>query len=211
MLKTLMVVDDFYADPGAVREMALNRSRWLPDKEVDGVKYGVETGNSFYTDEIVACFERMIGCGIDFHPAMMAFGVFSMYGENARVDLTTHYDETEWSAICYLTPDELCRGGLSFYRHRETGLIGPPDDKEARRLGYSDAGEFLKLRYFPDKLDPAAWEKIDEVPMRFNRTVLLRGSRLFHRAASGFGSAPENGRLTHRFFFNERVALCGRE
>ncbi|RAS58118.1 hypothetical protein C8D87_11873 [Lentzea atacamensis] len=206
LLKSLIVVDDFYFQPVAVREMALRKSQWMPDKEVDGIKYGVETSNSFYTDEIVTCFESLIGCAIDFHPALMGFGVFSMYGEAARVDLTTHYDETEWSAICYLTPDELCQGGLSFYRHRETGLLGPPTDEEARGLGYEDAGDFLKFRYFPDKLDPAAWEKVDEVSMRFNRMVLLQGSRKFHRAASGFGTAPENGRLTQRFFFNERVA-----
>jgi hypothetical protein len=206
MFRSLMVVDDFYADPVAVRTMALGRSRWLPTKEVDGVRYGAETSNSFYTDEIVTCFEGLIGCDIVFHPALMGFGVFSMYGEQARVDLTTHYDETDWSAICYLTPNELCQGGLSFYRHRPTGLIGPPTDDDARRLGYADTGDFLKRRYFPDKLAPTAWEKIDEVPMRFNRTVLLRGSRLFHRASSGFGTSPENGRLTQRFFFNERAA-----
>lgn len=58
-------------------------------------------------------------------------------------------------------------------------------------------------RYFPDKHVADAWEKLDEFPMRFNRLILLRGSRLFHRASAGFGSRPDNGCLTQRFFFNE--------
>ncbi|MEU7984932.1 DUF6445 family protein [Streptosporangium canum] len=203
MHKAIHVVDGFYTDPWAVRDLALRKGAWLPPNVVDGVNYGQETGNSFFTTGIARRFETLIGRPIVYDPARMGFGGFSMYGEEARVDFTTHFDETDWSAICYLVPDDDCTGGLAFFRHRETGFLGPPDDEQAVKAGFAGADDFMTGRYFPDRHVAGAWEKLDEFPMRFNRLILLRGSRLFHRASAGFGSRPDNGRLTQRFFFNE--------
>lgn len=39
------------------------------------------------------------------------------------------------------------------------------------------------------------------MPVKYNRLILFRGGRMFHRASKGFGNSPENGRLTQSFFF----------
>ena len=51
-----------------------------------------------------------------------------------------------------------------------------------------------------DGLRKSAWEKTFEVPMRFNRLVLLR-PWFWHTASPGFGNSVENGRLIHTLFF----------
>jgi hypothetical protein len=43
---------------------------------------------------------------------------------------------------------------------------------------------------------------VGHVPIRFNRMVVLKGSVLYHRATSRFGTTVEDGRLLQRYFFN---------
>jgi hypothetical protein len=198
------IIDDFYSDPDAVRDLGLRLGKWM-DVMSDGVyTYSRETANEFWSDDIVGQFESIIGAKLAFDPRKMSFGVFSYYDAHASTELTTHFDDTEWSSIIYLVRAENCSGGLSFFRHRATGLMGPPDESTARSMGYSGRQEFLDNIYFPDKLRADAWEEIEHVPMMYNRMVLLRSGNLFHRATSGFGTTPDNARLTQRFFFNQQ-------
>ena len=198
------VVDDFYADPDAVRQLAMDVGQWQAPIAKDGLSYSRETANDFWNADIVGRFESIIGAKLAFDPQLMSFGVFSYYDSTAATNVTTHFDDTEWSSIVYLVRPEHCSGGLSFFRHRDTGLSGPPDDDTARGLGYSGREDFLTRTYFPDKLHPQAWEETEHLPMEYNRLVLLRSGTLFHRASSGFGSSPETGRLTQRFFFEQQ-------
>lgn len=202
MYKAVAVVDDFYGEPERARSLALDHARWLPL----GDHYSYETENSFYTDELIARLRDLVGEPIHVAPKRMGFGVFAYYPAEATVDDTTHFDDTDWSAIIYLVPDEWCKGGITFYRHVETGLSGPPTEPQAQALGFATTEEFLEQVYEPDKKRPEAWEETTHIGMRFNRMVLLRGSRLFHRASTGFGDSPENGRLTQRFFFDSATA-----
>jgi hypothetical protein len=107
--------------------------------------------------------------------------------------------------VAYLIPNELCQGGLTLYRHKETGLTGPPDEAALRRLGVESLEQWLEDVYHPDKKNPDAWERTMHIAMRFNRLVLFQAGKMFHRASSGFGSDPQNGRLTQRFFFESRA------
>lgn len=198
MYKAVTVVDDFYGDGERARSLALDRAKWLPR----GDHYSYETENSFHTDDLVDRLSDLVGEPIHVDPKRMGFGVFAYYPADATVDHTTHFDSTDWSAVVYLVPDEHCEGGLTFYRHIATGLTGPPTEERARELGFASRDEFLEEVYYPDKMRPEAWEQTAHIGMRFNRAVILHGSRLFHRASSGFGDSPENGRLTQRFFFN---------
>lgn len=203
MDKTLQVVDDFYADPDRVRALALEKGRWSPQKTDEGRTYDSETYNSFAGSETADAFARILGIQVHHDPARMGFGVFAFTGENANAPLTTHFDDTDWAGIVYLTPPDRCEGGLAFFRHRESGLTGPPDEARAKELGYRDRDHWIEEVYYPDKVRPDAWEEISRVSMVYNRLVLLRGGSQFHRASSGFGADPSDGRLTQRFFFDE--------
>lgn len=203
MERMVQVVDSFYGDPESVRAIALRQDDWMREGP-DGEKYdSYETPRSFYTAALVACFEELVGHRIYFDEQQMAFGVFAFYAADEPVDQTTHFDMTDYSAIVYLVPDAECEGGLTFFTHKATGLAGPPTQEELERLGFETLEQFAEEVYFPDKLDPSAWEATTHIAMRFNRLVILRGAQYFHRAASGFGITPSSGRLTHRFFFNE--------
>ncbi|GDY33852.1 DUF6445 family protein [Gandjariella thermophila] len=198
-----IVYDDFYRDPISVRDLAL-RSSWLDPKISDGREYSRETEKGYYTDAIVDKLARIVGRRIVFDAKRMGFGVFAFYPASAAVDVSTHFDDTSWSGIVYLMPDELNRtnSGLAFYRHRESGLTGPPDDEQARELGYADSQTWIQEVYYRDKLTPEAWQRTSFVGARFNRLVLLNGARLFHRASDGFGTTAADARLTQRFFFD---------
>ena len=197
------MVDEFYADPDRVCALALERGDWAPPKTDDGRTYDSETYNSFAGRGVADAFGEILGIRVRYDPAVMGFGVFAFTGESANVPLTTHYDDSDWAGIVYLVPPDRCQGGLSFFRHRASGLLGPPDDAQAVELGYRDRAHWMREAYFPDKVRADAWEELSRVSMVYNRLVLLRGGTHFHRASSGFGTGPGDGRLTQRFFFNE--------
>ncbi|QSB17010.1 hypothetical protein JQS43_12505 [Natronosporangium hydrolyticum] len=203
MQKTIEVVDDFYVDVDRVRELAISMGDWANPKQEAGITYDFETYNSFFNDQLVRVMRDLVGAEIHVDPKRMAFGVFGVFGADSHVDFTTHYDETDWSAIVYLVPDDRCEGGLSFYRHKPSGLFGPPTEEQARQIGYDSRDAWLREHYYPDKMHPERWEETTHVAMRYNRLILLRGSVLFHRASKGFGTTPDSGRLTQRFFFND--------
>ena len=203
MQNKLFVIDDFYSKPHEVRQMAIASDNWIRTDASGNRRHSWETQKCYFNDAIKARFEGMIGNKIVIDPARMGFGSFAFYPDDGEVDLTTHFDDTEWAAIIYLVPDELCQGGFSLFRHKSTQLSGPPTDKELAELGFESYQQWEEQSYYPDKLKPNEWEETLHISMRFNRLVLVQASRLFHRASSGFGTSPENGRLTQRFFFEE--------
>jgi hypothetical protein len=125
VFQSVRVVDSFSAAPAQARRLAIERGRWLPRKGL----YSVETSNSFYTDSLVELLEKQVQKKIEFDPKTMGFGVFAYYPGGAPVQLTTHFDDTEWSAVVYLAPDDMCEGGTGIYRHIPMGVMGPLDSQ----------------------------------------------------------------------------------
>ena len=111
-----------------------------------------------------------------------------------------HVDEAQWSGILYLSRPQDCKGGTWFYRHKKTNSERAPiTDAEAQAMGYPNVSDACNS-ILEDGLRKSAWEKTFEVPMRFNRLVLLR-PWFWHTASPGFGNSVENGRLIHTLFF----------
>jgi hypothetical protein len=98
-----------------------------------------------------------------------------------------------------LTPDELCRGGISFYRHKETALFGR--DAASFRASGKSTREFLRhvddlvMRDGPHE---DRWEETSRIDLRYNRLILFN-PRLFHRTNSQFGDTVENARISQGF------------
>ncbi|OOG40194.1 DUF6445 family protein [Rhodanobacter sp. C05] len=108
---------------------------------------------------------------------------------------------TYWSGILYLSRPEDCVGGTEFFRHRRTGTDHAPiDPRERARLGYASDAEMYRDIIERDSSDDSQWELTMQVPMRFNRLVLLR-PWLWHTAGPSFGDSMENGRLVYLMFF----------
>ena len=185
---TLIVLDDFYPDPYAIRAYALAQ-----EFEVKGNYPGTRTGYQLETDpsmglfgNIKKRFEEILGKPITYWPD----GYNSAFQSAVESDKSwLHRDKTEWSGIVFLSPNPPPDSGTKFYKHIAT-------DKEC-----SNGDETLESRLNEDTYKPEAWELIDTVGNRFNRIVFFKGLRT-HTSANYFGSSKETSRLFQMFFFN---------
>jgi hypothetical protein len=178
----LLIVDNFYEDPDAVREYALRQ-----EFDVTGNFPGVRT-KPYLPDDVKAAIEYWMSF------AGPVTNWFEDSGYTGSFQLATAEDRTwihpdhfnKWAAVCYLTPDAPHTAGTGLFRHRSTG--------EHRRV------EGLHEGY-----DLTKWDLFDVVGNKYNRLVIYRGD-LFHASLNYFGDSKENGRLFQTFFFDtERV------
>ena len=72
---------------------------------------------------------------------------------------------------------------------------------EQQAMGVRSFQDVLEKVIRPDGNDPTKWERIMQVPMRFNRLVMFR-PWLWHNAGPGFGDKLENARLVYLLFFD---------
>jgi hypothetical protein len=195
----VIVVDDFYSDPHAVRKLALGvKYVHVPEYNVAAM----QSIEAFYSDSMVQRIGDYVGGRVSFDQEDAAFGKFRMMYKNATARLHIHNDRHPWAGILYLTPDELSRGGTGFFWHKESGFSGPPEDPELRPEHGIASRESFEEIVVRDSLDLSCWEMFHLVPFKFNRLVLFRGSKFFHGTFKRFGDSPSNGRLTQNFFFS---------
>lgn len=193
----IQVQDEFYTDPYSVRNFALS---------CDFSRAESGTWNGYHslqrhpqTKEVFFKIARMISeektpnwddieTSFQFWGKPTA-GMFALLLESQSDTVHFHRRSGTWAGVCYLTLPDHCnsRLGVSFYRHKATGL-------ETCR-GAAPA-QILQLRQ--DASDRTKWEEIYSVPMLFNRMVIFDG-RYFHAASDGFGHTVDDGRLTQLF------------
>lgn len=194
MYKSLVVVDDFYPDPHKVRAAALAADYPEPQGEKrypgrnSAEKYPVQG-----MDRIASQVASEAVEGIK-HPGSphMRFRI-TLAGEEGR--FIAHVDPSpplSVVGVVYLTLPEHCRGGTAFYRHADLQSETLPKTEDAlqRLCGVRDVKALLEK----DGRDPAKWEHLMTVPMRFNRAIFYR-PWVWHSACEAFGDSPENGRL----------------
>ncbi|UXH46426.1 DUF6445 family protein [Rossellomorea vietnamensis] len=196
----LIVVDDFYDNPYNIRNLALE-AEYLQfvNKNVPGF----ESKHSFYNQMYKTKFSKYLERDIEINPHQLTYGKFRYSLRNSESLSSVHLDKATWSAIVYLTLDEHCEGGLGVYKHMDSGLTCVPAQGELNKKGYSSIKDLDQKVVYPDTNDMNKWELIEFVPMKFNRLVLLKGSKYFHSVTEQFGDTRENARLSHNFFFNE--------
>jgi Family of unknown function (DUF6445) len=208
-VQSLIVLDDFYDDPDSVRRLALSAEfrtkpgATYPGREaICGGKDWTATRNALRTyidDEVDAPSREPPFPQGKFRLALAS-------DQQTRLD-GVHEDVQLWSAVIYLSRDVDCRGGVAFYRHRETGALASSAEwheqlfAHHRTLSKSERVEDF-WRYMRDD---SHWEEIGQVAMRYNRAVLLM-AQCFHASTGIFGTEPQNGRLTQHFEFYEGAA-----
>jgi len=176
---TVVIVDDYYPDPDAMRRFALAQ-----EFAVSGNYPGMRT-KSFATDEDRRKFESILGRKITYFPE----------GYNGSFQIVTgdlkswiHRDLTRYGAVAFLSPNPPVNSGTILYRHRATGLL---------RARTKEEEDLLNL----DANDESKWEVIDRIGNKYNRLVLFDGF-LSHKSDTYFGSDKESGRLFQTFFFD---------
>jgi hypothetical protein len=198
MPTSLIIVDDFLDKPYELRNAALQ----LTYPEQDGAFPGRNSLERINIDGLVEQASRIVG---------EPLGLLSPLQSHAKCRITltadqgrakVHVDRSHWSGILYLSLPEDCRGGTEFFRHRRTGTDHRPiHHEELAAMGYTSLDEVHREIIEKESTDDSKWELTMQVPMRFNRLVLLR-PWLWHTAGPAFGDRIENGRLVYLMFFD---------
>ena len=182
----LWIVDDFYADPHAVREFALKQ-----EFEANLSYYkGSRSANQYDIPGTKEAFEKILGFKIknwtETHGMCSRFQYCT-----AEDDLVYHCDSQTWAGMIYLTPDAPYSCGTSLFAHKKTGLRNENDFAEAETDVFSETGFY----------DRSKFELVDTAGNVFNRLVLF-DAKSIHAANEYFGTTKENSRLFHLFFFD---------
>ena len=207
----ILFIDDFYADPMAVRDFALS----LP---FDGMAALYPGRHAFLNDMAGLDEERRAEIS---EACYYVAGLLTLAGSPPvdgallRTDfslITTpgrmlvagqkhpHIDPTPILAVLYLNPENL--GGTSFYRNRQMGNIAVVTAEESERFAqFTQGAPTGRVCDSYDMVHADLWEKVYEIEGRFNRLAAYPGN-VFHwvecrRVPEPFD--PALGRLTQRF------------
>ncbi len=197
MPTSIIVVDDFLDNALELRKAALK----LTYPEQDGAFPGRNSLERINIDGLLPQVSRIVG---------EPLGLLNPLQSHAKCRITlaadqgrakVHIDRSHWSGILYLSLPEHCQGGTDFYRHRRTGTDRRPiNHEELAAMGYSSIDQVHREIIEKESNDDSKWELTMQVPMRFNRLLLLR-PWLWHTAGQAFGDSLENGRLVYLMFF----------
>jgi len=184
---SIIVCENFYEDPHAVREYALS----LNFEESDYHR-GRRTPEQHVFPGIKEKFEQLLGKKITRWTE--TYGMCGRFQYCTAEDaIVYHGDAQQWAAVVYLTPDAPHETGTSLLRHKRTGArhCSDPNIWEAWK-DTAPTGLYL---------DGTPWDEIDKVGNVFNRLIIWDG-HCPHAASKYFGFTKETARLFHIFFFD---------
>ena len=212
MQKKLIIVDDFYQDPDAVRAAAL------------AANYHAEEGHTYPGENSTSAlvlpgmretFQSILGPNVE--PTKVGlFGHFRIsrgsdhFEQDVHVDPPTVPDEFLWAGVLYLNtpeqclkPDNTTREGTLLWRHKARNMERTPlSQEEGLAWGFPDYEAVRQEIIYKDGLDRSKWELMTRVPMKYNRIVFFR-PWLWHSHGENFGKTREDSRLVQIFFFRK--------
>ena len=183
---SIIVIDNFYKDPYAIRNKVLNNTEF----NVKGNYPGFRTDCLLDWDEfsnIKERFENIVGKKIKYWPRN-----YNASFQYVTEDMSSwiHRDLTEWSAVVYMTPDAPFDAGTNTYSHKQLKI-----EKESE--GTSEQIQKLNV----DSRNYDNWYMVDSIGNKFNRCILFKGKRS-HQSGTYFGTNKENSRLFQTYFFD---------
>lgn len=205
----VMVIDDFYADPMAVRALALggrydSSLAFYPGLHAE-ISPDLKAGLHRALVQLMAAMGSLQCSAEHIHSD------FSIVTTPAREMLANqkhpHVDGVPLAGVLYLNPD--FEVGTSFFRHRPTGLAFVRNAAEQGLYG-------AWLAEFADTTQPdsyavgndATWQHLHSVAGRFNRLVMYPGTAFHSIAMRDVAEhlSMASARLTQRFFIHRGTA-----
>lgn len=179
---SFLVVDNFYENPDAVRQFALQ----CDFKEHKSQHKGARTDATYRFHGLKERFEYLLGTKIKNWDFYCTNGTFQYCIGGDQI--VYHHDEQQYAGVLYLTPDAPVQGGTCFYRskHTKKNKVTADEHKVVFNKGF---------------LDPTEFERMDTLANVYNRLVLF-DAKLIHAGNDYFGTTKENGRLFQLFFFD---------
>jgi hypothetical protein len=205
-MKNMIVIEDFYKNPQAVRDYALNKVKYMTPEQLNPEFAGTESQRGVFSPEVIQKIEKALGQNIEVNPQQFAFGVFSKTYASDESKKCVHVDGSDWTAVLFLSRPEDCQGGTVFYEHKDLGWNEVPSLETLQSKGYSSREEFIEGDLKKDSRDFSKWKVSARVGMKFNRLVLFRSGTMFHAAEGYFGSEDQDCRLLQLFFFKTKGA-----
>lgn len=198
----LIVVDNFYQDPKAIREIAMEQTYHANAKAYKGKR----TTTRLLLPGLKERFEKLIGASVTNWLTYETNGIFQI--TKYTDPLVWHSDHQSHAAAIYLTPNAPVTAGTSFWRDRKYGCRRPPFHEQEWKRFEDDpqrqsAQDEIYSQY--NLLHPDNWELVDRVGSLYNRLVIWDG-QMIHSASSyeSFVGASDIGdsRLVQLFFFD---------
>ena len=178
---TTWVVDNFYADPIAVRNFAL-KQEFVEEKDY---YKGCRTKHQYFLPGTKEAFEKIMGIQIREWESHGMCGKFQYC--TAQDNLVYHHDGQTWAAMIYLTPDAPYDCGTSLFASKN----GARKSSDANIRTAFDGGFY----------DSTKFDLIDSIGNVFNRLFIFDAQNI-HAASKYFGQTIEDSRLFHIFFFD---------
>ena len=200
-MRKFIIVDDFYPDPDVIRKKALSFDFEEPP-EITGWR----SVGGYYPRNIKKRLENYTGARVSEFPLPVGDlydnGIFYLSFAKGNKSETpgVHYDDPLHHMVCivYLTKGIPAECGTSFYRHKRTGLIAKPTQRDAKRLRRSL--DSLEDEIHFDASKRSKWIEIDRVGYGYNRAVIFPAKR-FHAASKHFGGSIKGGRIYQLYTF----------
>ncbi|MEO1046483.1 MAG: DUF6445 family protein [Pseudomonadota bacterium] len=200
-LPSLVVIDDFLADPHAARRSALGLTYNPANKR--GNYPGITSDDALDVAALNDQLSHFVGVPVAGDPNTL-HGHCRITQKADKGATGVHIDPADYSGILYLSEAAQDRSGTSFFRHKPTGLERIPTTPIAlAKSGFTDINAAVEQVVNRDTNKPARWEKVMTVPMRFNRLILF-SPWMFHDAGPGFGKTPEEARLVMLLFLKKQ-------
>lgn len=205
----VLVIDGFYADPMAVRELALAGRYDRSLAYYPGLHSSVAPAQERPLLGTLATILAALG-SVRCRAEDMTTD-FSIVTTPAREMLARqkhpHVDGVPLAGVLYLNPDYQI--GTSFFRHRPTGLAFVRSEAEQEAYGrwLNDHGDQTQPESYAVG-DDSVWEPLYSVAGQFNRLVMYPGTA-FHSIAMrdvANNLSMASARLTQRFFVNRAAS-----
>lgn len=194
--RDLIVVDDFFAFPDKIRQVALS-SRF----EAEDQNSYFERTASYFPPGIVDVLQSFVGCKIkqdenwqfprtvDGQNQKTYNGTFYRVASGKVPPGHVHHDNHNYTGIVYLSPDCPPENGTMFFQHLATNARATtyPIATEGDALMRKDGNDFTK------------WACTDFVGNIYNRLVLFPSTR-YHAARISHSTSLD--RLSQIFLFN---------
>ncbi len=203
MKRRIIVIDDFYKEPDAIRKLALNSS-YLNSKSNDGYNGYKSIVSTKTKDSLMNKIAKVLGLGITYQVSRQ--GDFKSLHQIQFKNKTTfvHFDLCDWSGVLCLSDPKKIRGYTSFWRHNLLRVDGFDDINVVAKICAKKKCHVQDLFDLIDKdsAKMSRWTELSRIHHVYNRLILFRGN-MFHASSEGFGNSLENSKLTQTFFFNE--------
>ena len=199
MRKNLIVVDNFYQNPDAVREFALN-----VEYETGGGRNwpGRDSIHEHGKEDLTKMCSEIVGEPLTTKSCnKCSYFRRTKIGEHGTQDI--HFDPNPglvWAGIIYLTPTFHPTGGTKFWKHKEFGWEFAPNQEQAQRYGVQSHQDMVNF-FNTDGKDRSKWIETDNISFKYNRLVMFNPF-MFHSNGDWFGTDDQSARLVQLLFFH---------